>query len=295
MPPKGSVREARPERLIAEMNRILSEVTRGVDEVIQHPRPTAASLHRLHRDMRRLRTALAVWEELLGTADRVLLRPLSARLRRLAQLIGQVRDRDVTLGLLDGVAGDAGSDAELSRLKQYESRLQDDARTGRELLRAFLRSERQAHLFDHVGDTLKFRARSVRRTHLHRVLSTHQAEGRTKVLQAHRKARRRPSMDRLHRLRIRVRRLRQLSDLASAVGSATDPAFGESLRRLQQHLGRLHDLDVVVHDLAPPLKKTGWAKALRKERRRQRKAIVKVLKSRRPKPTPAEGLPPRRG
>lgn len=293
MGPRRSARTARPERLIAEVNRILSEVTRGVDEVIRHPHPRPESLHRLHRDMRRLRTGLAVWEELLATVDRVRLRPLSARVRRLAQLVGQVRDRDVTLGLLSSVTGNASSDVELEQLKQYETRLRDDARTGRELLRAFLRSERQARLFDHVGEVLKVPSRPVQGGHLARILSNHQKEGREGVLEAHRRARRKPSMNRLHRLRIRVRRLRQLSELASAVDPTADSSLGNSLRRLQQNLGHLHDLDVVVHDLRGPLRKTGWAESLRRERRRQRKSVVKTLKARRPGPQ-SDGPPVRR-
>ncbi len=276
-----------PDRLQEELKRILAEVVREVDEVIGHPRPTPASLHRLHRDMRRLRTALAVWEELLGTGGRAQLQPLRARIRRLTRLVGQVRDRDVTLGLLEGVSERAGSDEEREQLSQYRSRLEDDARTGRELLRAFLRSERQGSLFEHIRELFELPPRPARTADLGKVLSEHQQAGREKVVTAHHKARRRPSMERLHRLRIRVRRLRQMSDLASSLDAAHDPAYAESLRRLQQHLGRLHDLDVLVHDLDPALRDTAWAGVLRKERRRQRKAITKVLKSRKP------GRPPR--
>lgn len=288
-----SNRTARPERLIRELNGILIEVARGADEAIEHPRPTSANLHRLHRDLRRLRTGLGVWQELLDTADGEQLGPLRARIRRLARLVGQVRDRDVALGLLDEVANQAGSDLELERLRQYRTRLQDDARTGRELLRAFLRSERQARLFDQVGHALKTRRRAIRADRLRRVLTQHHEAGRERVVSAHRKARRRPSMGRLHRLRIRVRRLRQVSDLTSAVDPTSDPSLAHSLRRLQQHLGHLHDLDVLLRELDPPLKEMAWAEALREERRRQRKAIVKVLETRRPEPNPADPTVPR--
>lgn len=272
----------RPELLRQEMRRILAEVVRDTDEVIAHHLPTPASLHRLHRDLRRLRTALSVWEELLGSAGRAQLRPLSVRIRRLTRLVGQVRDRDVAVSLLDSVADQAGSEEEEGQLHLYRTRLEEDARTGRELLRAFLRSERQAQLFDLLSDVFDLRTRSLGPATLQRVLTDHQHRGRAKVVEAHRRARRRPSMDRLHRLRIRVRRLRQMSDLASAVDPAHDPALARSLRRLQQNLGRLHDLDVLVHDLDPLLQKTGWGRGLRKERRRQRKAIAKFLDKRKP-------------
>lgn len=271
-----------PELLRGEMRRILAEVVGDVDGVIQHHRPTPASLHRLHREMRRLRTALLVWEELLGAAGRVQLHPLAVRVRRLTRLVGQVRDRDVTLGLLETVADHAATEEEAEQLRQYRSRLEEDARTGRELLRAFLRSERQARLFDLVGEAFDLRTRALGSANLRRVLSEHQHRGREKVVSAHRKARRRPSMDRLHRLRIRVRRLRQMSELAGAVDPAHDATLAESLRRIQQKLGRLHDLDVVVQDLDPTLRDSSWARLLRKERRRQRKAITKALDARKP-------------
>jgi CHAD domain-containing protein len=108
------------------------------------------------------------------------------------------------------------------------------------------------------------------------------------VARAHRRARKRPSMNRLHRLRIRVRRMRQVSDLAAAVDPGMNGTLANSLRRLQQHLGRLHDLDVLFLDLEPFLRKTGWGEMLRKERSRQRRAILKSLETSRFDP-PATG------
>ena len=273
-PPSGT---AASERLARELDRILGEVARGVDEVIEHPHPTPASLHRLHREMRRLRTGLGVWEELLLSTDRVPLQPLDQRIRRLTRLVGQVRDRDVALGLLEEVAHHAASRKELDQLNRYRARLRDDARTGRELLRAFLRAERQALLLDHVGEAV--RTRPIRESRLRRALAEHETRERENVATAHRRARKRPSMNRLHRLRIRVRRLRQWSDLATTVDPERDATLANSLRRFQQHLGRLHDLDVLLLDLEPSLRKTEWAERLRKERRLQRRAILETLES----------------
>jgi CHAD domain-containing protein len=270
---------ATPERLARELDRILEEVARGVDGVIENPHPTPASLHRLHREMRRLRTGLGVWEELLLSADRVPLRPLDQRIRRVTRLVGQVRDRDVALGLLEGVAHHVASRKELDQLNRYRARLRDDARTGRELLRAFLRAERQALLLDHVSEAVRDRSRTIRGSRLRRALAKHEVRERENVAAAHRRARKRPTMNRLHRLRIRVRRLRQWSDLATAVDPDWNDALANSLRRFQQHLGRLHDLDVLLLDLEPSLRKSGWAERLRKERRLQRRAILETLES----------------
>jgi CHAD domain-containing protein len=267
------------ERLAREIDRVLAEVSRQVDEVIQHPYPTPESLHRLHREMRRLRTGLGVWEELLTSADRASLRPLDRRIRRLTRLVGQVRDRDVALSLLQGVEHRAHSRRELDQLNRYRARLRDDARTGRELLRAFLRAEREARLLDDIGEAARAQSRTVRGSRLRRVLEEHEARERKNVARAHRKARKRPSMNRLHRLRIRVRRMRQVSDLAATVDPERNGTLANSLRRLQQHLGRLHDLDVLFLDLEPFLRKTGWGEMLRTERARQRRAILRTLDS----------------
>jgi CHAD domain-containing protein len=279
-----------PEHLRAELRLILNDVNGDLDDVLRHAHPKPASLHRLHRDLRRLTTALRIWQELLGTVGQAQIRPLVVRVRRLARLVGQVRDRDVALDILEGVGPHASNDEEAEELRQYRSRLQDDARMGRELLRAFLRSERNANLFENVGDTFSLRPRRLRAAELKRVLIENQQRGHKRVVSAHRKARRRASMNRLHRLRIRVRRLRQMSDLARAIDPAHDPTLAESLRRLQQRLGHLHDLDVLLHDLDPGLRESGWAAALRKERRRQRKRIEKSLDARRP-PKPEEAEP----
>ena len=70
-----------------------------------------------------------------------------------------------------------------------------------------------------------------------------------------------------------------MSDLATAVDPQRDGTLANSLRRFQQHLGRLHDLDVLLLDLEPSLRKTKWAGQLRKERRLQRRAILETLES----------------
>lgn len=274
------------EPLSRELDRLLGEVSRRVEAVVERPHASPALLHDLHRDMRRLRTGLAVWRELVGRADRATLEPLDRRIRRLAQLIGQVRDRDVEIDLLGGVEKEARSDRERERLDRYRTRLHDDARTGRELMRAFLRSERDALLLDEVRSVLKAPVRSERTRRLGRLLAEHETLVREKLAAAHRKARRRPSMQRLHRLRIRVRRLRQISDLAHAVESPNAMPVAAPLRRLQQHLGRLHDLDVLLEGLNPALRKTRWAKALRQEHRRVRRIALKTIRSFRPKRAP---------
>jgi CHAD domain-containing protein len=275
----GGESTVRPERVARAVAGILDEVTKAVDQVVAAARPSAASLHRLHRQMRRLRTGLSLWEALLPSAERDLLHPLDVRIKRLSRLVGRIRDRDIALSLLQRFDGRRAGPRDLERVARFRIRVQDDARTGRELLRAFLRSERQARLLDAVGERLRSLPRAGSFRDPRRAVALAHARTHDKLRRAHRKARRRPTMERLHRLRIRIRRARQFSDLAAALDPQHERGFATSLARLQKNLGDLHDLDMVLVGLDEEVRKTAWAKALRDERRRQRRQIVKVLES----------------
>jgi CHAD domain-containing protein len=229
--------------------------------------------------MRRLRTGLALWEALLPSAERELLHPLDVRIKRLSRLVGRIRDRDISLSLLQRFAGKTTSRRDLERLDRYRTRVQDDARTGRELLRAFLRSERQARLLDDVAERLRSLPRSGSFRDPHRAVVLAHVRTHENLRRAHRKALRSPSMERLHRLRIRIRRARQFTDLAVALDPRHERGFSSSLARLQKDLGDLHDLDLVLVGLDEEVRKTAWADALREERRRRRREILKTLES----------------
>lgn len=272
----------RLERLREELERLVRAVAHGAEEVVRRPLPTPGSLHRLHRNLRRLRTGLVVWGELVPPSQRPPLATLDRRLRRLAQLVGEVRDRDVAVDLLGSVEASARRRRDRERLERYRGRLRDDARTGRELLRALLRSENDGRLFEEVGRFLSGPVRAGATRMVPRLIFEHRSRGGERLAVAHRKARKRPSMNRLHRLRIRVRRLRQITDLAGAVDPTTAEPVAGSLRSLQQGLGRLHDLDVLLDRLDPTVRETRWARTLRKERRRQRRTMVTALDSIRP-------------
>jgi len=281
----------RPERVAREVAGILDEVTKAVDQVVAAAHPSAASLHRLHRQMRRLRTGLALWETLLPNAERGLLHPLDVRIKRLSRLVGRIRDRDIALSLLQRFDGRRAGHRDLLHVTRYRIRVQDDARTGRELLRAFLRSERQARLLDDLGERLRSLPRSGSFRDPRRAVALARTRMYDKLRRAHRQARRRPSMERLHRLRIRIRRARQFSDLAAALDPHHARGFASSLTRLQKNLGDLHDFDMILVGLDDEVRRTAWADALRDERRRRRREILKTLES--PMSVPAEGTPPR--
>ncbi len=277
MPTTRGARSSATRRLAARTRELLTEVTARIDAVVVRSHPTPEQLHDLHRSMRRLRHALDLWGRLLRPRDRALARPLARRLARLARLVGRVRDRDVMIALVEGgslPAPRAGDAREVARLR---ARWRDDARTGRELLRVFLRSERDAHLFEQLGATLSFPPRSGAPERLPQLLDEMEGTRRERVRVAHRRARRKGSVRRLHRLRIQVRRLRHLGELRDHLETDRRSLPPRLVRRLQSELGRLHDLDIVLDGLGGGLARSGWGTALRRERRRLQRAIATTL------------------
>ena len=267
-----------PESLARELERLCSEVAGTVDEVVARPHPPPESLHVLHREMRRLRHALGIWERVLSARDRALVRPLDARMKRLARLVGRVRDRDVMLDLIEGGTLPTPTGADVGAVARLRAKLRDDARTGRELLRVYLRSERDSHLFEGLRECVDFVPRRGAAPQLAAVLDEEQAELRADVRAAHRRARKRPSSNRLHQLRIEVRRLRHLGEVRRRLDPKNRPAFPAAVRRLQSRLGRMHDLDLVIAGLDVDLKATEWGRAIRKERRKVRASVRRSLK-----------------
>lgn len=263
----------RPTALAREVDRLLAEVAGSVDEVIGRAHPTPESLHQLHREMRRLRHALAIWQRLLASRHRELVLPLDRRLKRLARLVGRVRDRDVMIDLIEGRSLPRPPRAEAKQIARLRAQLRDDARTGRELLRVFLRSERDAFLFEGLRESLEFAPRRGASDRLARALDEEQELRHDGVRLAHRRARRRPTTPRLHRLRVRVRQLRHLAEVRTQLDGGSPRAFPSLVRRLQARLGRLHDLDLVLSGLDTDLRSSDWADALRRERRQVREAI----------------------
>jgi CHAD domain-containing protein len=267
---------ARPATLARELDLLLADVAGSVDDVIVRAHPTPESLHELHRQMRRLRHGLALWEELLATHHRELVQPLDRRLKRIARLVGRVRDRDVMLELIEGptLPRPDPDDPQFARLR---ARLRDDARTGRELLRVILRSERDAQLFDSLRGSLEFPPLRASTGRLQQLLEEEEARRQKETRAAQRRARRRPTSARMHRLRIRARRLRHLAEFRARLEPSYPSRVATPVRRLQSQLGRLHDLDIVLDGIDATTRASPWGRALRRERRKARDRIRSSL------------------
>lgn len=277
---------APPARFVAEGRRVLDELLRSVDGALTGPPPSVGRLHRLHRGMRQLRTWLALWPEFVEGRQRRRIRALDRRLRRLARRIGAARDRDIARALLRRFPSPPRSDPERSRLVRYRSRLDRDARAGRGRVRARLRAEQEAGLFTELVALFERPPRTIAPPRLRRALAAGRARARRQFSEALVSARRRPTVARLHRLRVRVRRLRQLDALASRLERTAPGPTEAPLRRLQYQLGRVHDVDLVFLELDRRFPGSRWTRRLQKERRRLRRAVLAGLGSGANRPDP---------
>jgi CHAD domain-containing protein len=268
----ASPASSRPTQLSVELRAMLAQVATSIDEFVRQSTPSPDRVHRLHRAMRRLRVGLELWGRLLAANDRATVATLARRVKRLARLVGQVRDRDIVLDLLQHTHPRGASAAETQRFHQFWGRLRDDSRTGRELLRAFLTSERESGLFRSIEESLALRPRSSAAADLTRAMAKENLDRHEKVRRAHRRASERASSVRLHRLRIRLRQFRHISELTRSVEPTAAHRVPAVFRRLQDRLGALHDLDVALATLDPELNRSPWAAGLRKVRRLTRTA-----------------------
>ncbi len=187
--------------------------------------------------------------------------------------------------LIEGPSLPRPSRADTRPIARLRARLRDDTRTGRELLRVFLRSERDGHLFEGLQESVEFVTSRGAQARFARWLDEEEVHRREAVRKAHRRARRRPTSVRLHRLRIRVRRLRHLGEVRERLDLTHAGTLPASLRKLQALLGRVHDLDLVLDGLDAEVVRTGWARAVRAERRRVRDAVrIAIRGARWPQP-----------
>jgi CHAD domain-containing protein len=276
-----SVARGVAQRVLARLREGLDGLGRSFDLLSADPEPSAEQLHRLHTDLRRLRVGFRLLRSLEPAAARPRLKVLDRRLAEIARRVGEVRDRDVLLGLLAGAEevdrASASSPVPGDPLPDLLLRLKDDARIGRELIRAYVRTEEDSGLFDELGRLLEVAPTlgalaTFPRAELDRV-------GRP-LGRATRKARRRLTRGRAHTLRVRLRRMRYLLELLGPVPGATQRRYPDRLVRLQRLLGQLHDRDNLadwIEELPAALRSAPWAKRLRGEHRAIRRRLTDEL------------------
>lgn len=284
------------------------EVQLLLEELVRSSVPEPDLLHRLHRELRRARLDVRVLERGDGRDERERLVEAERILAELASRTGRVRDRDVSGQLLRRLAARQGG-MDPAKVRALAERLRQEALEERKGLQA---SARLA-LEDGAHALPTYRLPSVTgprptSTALEAIFQ----KGARKELRARerelgrrlRKAEGRPTVRRLHQLRIALRRWRNVRFALALHPSSADTA--PAWRRLQKALGEHHDLGILCEwvDAVPPeLKGGGVRRAIRGRLARRQRSVEKMLhqdlvelrRGARPTARPARGPPrPRR-
>ncbi len=271
-----------PDALRAEIRRAADRTAHGLRATAYRERPEAEALHRLHRDLRELRVAYGLLAEAYRPADRSGPADVDRRLRRLARLVGEVRDRDVGGQLVMRHRGDRDA-IPASAVRRLRRRLDAEAHVGRDLLRAASRHELEQHL---LRDLTRWAGTAPPPTapRLAHAL-TRARDGLDERLRGrYERALLRASTRRLHAVRIALRNRRTLDQLLHHVVAGPLPSEPRELPKLQRALGQLHDLDLLAGRLAtlptsPAI--VDWTLRLRGRRRRLRARLLRRLQARR--------------
>ena len=211
------------------------------------PAAVAGDDHAVHQARvatRRLREAVPVLSTGLKQGK---VRKAGRKIRRLTRALGGVRELDVTLHLLDELARDGAV-----------------PRTALEDVRAHVVAERDrsrevmiARLHDVNADKLQRRLASVAEAleesdddAWREVLGTRMLKRSRKLRAAIDEAGQMYVPDRLHAVRIAAKKLRYTLELAADSGATTAAPLVRTIKRAQDLLGRLHDLQILQTHVA---------------------------------------------
>ena len=205
-----------------------------------------AGLHKTRVASRRIREALPI----VGVyASPTKVKKLSRKMRKLTRRLGPIRELDVKLDMLDAAGKDAAMPGRALELVRREVASQ------RQVLRHELGESP-------IGDIKKL----IRR--LERVVTTNgarpkkpeQVESRWRSVLATRLMRRARDLakalqaagpiyvpDRIHQVRIAVKKLRYALEIAQDARVPGAAGLVRSLKRQQERLGRLHDFQALLH------------------------------------------------
>jgi CHAD domain-containing protein len=233
--PVSTTRSELLKKRVDQFTRVLHGVEQG----------DVPALHQARVASRRMRELMPILQLESGTA-----RKLTRRLRKVTARLGAVRELDVLVLLIDELhvsrrRGRAG----LGRVGVAVSKSRDEARKKLSTHFPIAEMSRLARKLDRItgdlqraeGSSSKTAARSWRWAIEARVarrasrLSAAMAEAGALYLP-----------ERLHAVRIGVKKLRYAVELAAEVASAGHDADLRALKRAQDLLGRMHDLQVLI-------------------------------------------------
>lgn len=299
---RSSPRSGPAQRLQARLDRELARIAR-LGATAQSGDPDPEVLHALHRALRQLSIGLDLLADGAGRRGD---RRASDRAAALAHEVGAVRDLQVARALLDQVES-AGPTRLATELRAARAELRRREGSSRRALRPTLGRLEWADApttEDRHGGAGEADLRLTRR--LHRLIERRCAELEVRWARAGR----RPSVRRLHELRVALRNGRHSAALAAELLGRPPRTTPARLVRLQRTLGAVHDWAQLRRGLREAaVARAGGAldrELRRRVRRHRRRAIQELGKAgrdlerwlgttRRTAPPPAAGRPGTQG
>ena len=246
--PVSTTRSELLKKRVDQFTRVLHAVEKG----------DVRALHQARVTTRRIRELIPMLQ-LEGSAPR----KLGRRLRKVTGRLGTVRELDVLLLLIDElhVSGRRGSGS-LGRVGVQVSKRRDEAR---KKLFAHLPVEamaRVAHKLDRIASGLTESERASSRTAARGwrwAIDARVTKRASRLSEAIANAGAMYLPERLHAVRIAVKKLRYAVELSTEAAGERDGSDMRLLKRLQELLGRMHDVQMLIDQvratqasLAPP-------------------------------------------
>jgi CHAD domain-containing protein len=200
-------------------------------------------LHRSRVASRRLREILPVLGLQEDPGRRAPVRKLRRRLRQLTSALGGVRELDVALGILDSLRLDHPDLDEVISVSRRA--VEADRRECQDEMARQMEEVQVAALFEEFAGLIDAAGRASRKSRA--LLLRRRLERRVDRLDAAiADAGSLFSVERLHQVRIGAKQLRYALELIHEFGGVPTLRLVNTLKRFQDLLGRLHDLEVVA-------------------------------------------------
>jgi len=207
--------------------------------------PTPDELHRAHRDLRRIRIDGALWAGLVPRGRAAGYPATDRTVRDLGRAVGSARNLDVAVDLLTPPGARHPAVGSLSpELAPAVRRLRGYARTERRRLARLVTGGLRAAFLDGIERPLRAALPPAAAERLAERLEETTTVRIARLERALARAYRRPTVERLHAVRIELRAVRYLDQLRVEVLGATHLDGLGPFARLQPELGRLNDVDV---------------------------------------------------
>ncbi len=217
---------------------------RRVRALLRHLRPTAEGavepLHQCRVATRRLRELLPLCDAELGARSAARARK---RVGDLGGALGAVRELDVALGLVDELERTGRAQpAAAGRLRQ---RVREERERQRERMRVRLKPAGLRKVARDVAEVLKAIGMRDATDAWALVLAERLSERAERLSDAVAEAGPMYVSERVHEVRIAVKKLRYALELASETGEADTADAVARLKKMQDSLGRLHDIEIL--------------------------------------------------